>query len=98
MYSGQLEKLILSLALEGSKLTDPADWPPAVDPPEPLEQAARIEAMLKVPTEIPPSLIMLRRDIRREVSPRARAASRPGRLRGSSVIRRPPPWKGRLAV
>jgi len=55
MYRGQLEKLTWSLAVEGSKLTDPPACVPPLVPPELLEHAARIEAKLRVPTEMPPS-------------------------------------------
>ena len=79
MYRGQFEKLSLLLAVEGSKSTAGAvlEPPPPALPPPP-EHAARIDDMLRVPTVIPPSFIMFRRDIRREVRPRASAGERPG--------------------
>jgi hypothetical protein len=50
--------------------------------PEPLvsspPQAARIDDMLRAPTDMPMYFIMLRREVRREVMPRIKDAAKSG--------------------
>src|SRR5215212_4661021 len=74
MYRGQFANLTSGPGVAPKSTPPPAvvSVPPllAVEPPP---QAARIDAMLSVPTLIPAYLIMLRRDIRRWVMPRSSA-------------------------